>query len=77
MKLTTQDYQWRKEFFRDRGARGFNLLSLEGQANAGAEVIEDMVMFLNEDQQERLKNLIECAIERALEDGQGADGERE
>jgi hypothetical protein len=61
-----------KEFFRDRGARGFNLLSVEGQANAGAEVIEDMRdMFLDEDQQEKLKDLIEAAIERQLAEGHG------
>ena len=70
-KMTTQDYASRKEFFRDRGARGFNLLSLEGQAQAGAEVIEQMEAILDLDQQEKLKRLIEAAIERALADGLG------
>jgi hypothetical protein len=73
MKMATQDYQSRKEFFRDRGARAFNLLSLEGQANAGVEVIEDMEAFLNEDQIEKLERLIEAAVERGLAEGLGAE----
>jgi hypothetical protein len=62
-----------KEFFRYRGVRGFNLLSLEGQAEAGAEVIEDMMTFLDEDQIKNLADLIEAAVERGLASGLGAE----
>ena len=74
MKMATQDYQSRKEFFRDRGARAFNLLSLEGQANAGAVVIELMRdALLNEKQKAKLVIMIENAIEEQLAEGHGAE----
>ena len=73
-KITTMTEE-QKEFFYDRGARAVNLLSVEGQANAGAEVIEDMMMILNLQQQEKLRDMIEAAVERQLEEGHGAEAE--